>query len=260
MTEQALLVERDGAIATVIFNRPERRNAVNLEQWRRIGATMRELSADDDLRCVVLRGAGDKAFVAGADIAEFENERKGRAKGKLYGTAVTEGLHAIGQCRHPTVAMIKGVCIGGGLEIVTRCDIRICGVSSRFGIPSNKLGLVVSHAELEALVAVVGRAFAHEILLCGEIFDAEHAHRMGLVHRMVADDAVETTALDVARGIAARAPLTNRWHKQAILRLADPAPLSEAERDTAYECYDSEDFREGYRAFLEKRAAAFKAR
>ena len=260
MSEQALLVERDEAIATVIFNRPERRNAINLDLWRRIGVVMRELSADDDLRCVVLRGAGDEAFVAGADIAEFENERKGRAKGELYGTAVTEGLHAIGECRHPTVAMIKGFCIGGGLEIVTRCDIRICGTSSRFGIPSNKLGLVVSHAELEALVAVVGRAFAYEILLCGEIFNADQAYRMGLIHRMVADEEVESTALDVARGIALRAPLTNRWHKEAILRLAEPKPLTEAERDTAYDCYDSEDFREGYRAFLEKRAAVFKAR
>ena len=260
MSEQALLVERDGAIATVIFNRPERRNAVNLESWRRIGAVMGELSADDDLRCVVLRGAGDRAFVAGADIAEFENERKGRAKGKLYGTAVTKGLHAIGECRHPTVAMIKGVCIGGGLEIAARCDIRICGASSRFGIPSNKLGLVVSHAELEALVAVVGRAFAEEIVLCGDIFGADHAYRMGLVHRMVADEEVEAAALDIAKRIAVRAPLTNRWHKQAILRLAEPAPLTEAERDSAYDCYDSEDFREGYRAFLEKRAAVFKAR
>ncbi len=260
MSEQSLLVERDGPIATVIFNRPERHNAVNLEVWRGIGAVMRELSADDDLRCVVLRGAGDQAFVAGADISEFKNERRGRAKGKVYGIAVTEGLHAIGECRHPTVAMITGFCIGGGVEIATRCDLRICGTSSKFGIPSNKLGLVVSHAELEALIAVVGRAFAYEILLCGEIFDAEYAYRMGLVHRMAADDQVEATALDIAARIAARAPLTNRWHKQAIRRLAEPTPLSDAERDTAYDCYDSEDFQEGYRAFLDKRAAVFKAR
>ena len=260
MPEQLLLIERDGPIATVTFNRPERRNAVNLEVWRGIGMVMRELSADDDLRCVVLRGAGDKAFVAGADISEFENERKGRAKGKVYGTAVTEGLHAIGECRHPTVAMIKGFCIGGGVEIATRCDIRVCGTSSKFGIPSNKLGLVVSHAELEALVAVVGRAFAYEILLCGDIFDADYAYRMGLIHRMVSDDEVEETALKIAQGIAARAPLTNRWHKEAILQLADHTPICDEVRDTAYDCYDSEDFQEGYSAFLEKRAAVFKAK
>ena len=260
MSEDLLLVERDGPIATVIFNRPEQRNAVNLAVWRGIGDVMNELSADDDLRCIVLRGAGEKAFVAGADISEFENERKGRAKGKIYGTAVTTGLHAIGECRHPTVAMIKGFCIGGGVEIATRCDIRVCGTSSKFGIPSNKLGLVVSHAELEALVAVVGRGFAYEILLRGEIFGADEAHRMGLVQHLVADDEVEATSLEIAKGIAARAPLTNRWHKEAILRLDDPAPITEAERDSAYNCYDSADFLEGYRAFMEKRQATFKGK
>ena len=260
MAEDQLLVERDGPIVTLIFNRPERRNAVNLAVWRGIGTVMRELSEDDALRCIVLRGAGDKAFVAGADISEFENERKGRAKGKVYGTAVTEGLHAIGECRHATVAMIKGFCIGGGVEIATRCDIRVCGTSSKFGIPSNKLGLVVSHAELEALVAVVGRAFAYEILLRGEIFAADEAHRMGLVNHLVADDEVETTSLEIARGIAERAPLANRWHKEAILRLAEPTPVNEQERDSAYDCYDSEDFHEGYNAFLEKRQAVFKGK
>ena len=260
MSEDLLLVERDGPIATVIFNRPERRNAVNLAVWRGIGDIMNDLSNEDDLRCIVLRGAGDKSFVAGADISEFENNRKGRANGKIYGTAVTRAMHAIGECRHPTVAMIKGFCIGGGVEIATRCDIRVCGTSSKFGIPSNKLGLVVSHAELDALVAVVGRAFAYEILLRGEIFDADYAYRMGLVHHLVADDAVETTSLEIARGIAERSPLTNRWHKAAILRAADPTPISDSERDSAYDCYDSADFQEGYSAFLAKRQAIFKGK
>lgn len=257
---EELLVSRDGGIATVAFNRPEKKNALNLAVWRRLAEVMAELSADDKLRCVVLRGAGTDAFVAGADISEFESERKGRAKGKNYGQAVGRALHAIGDCRHPTVAMIMGPCIGGGLEIATRCDLRICGPSSKFGIPSNRLGLVISHAELDSLVAVVGRAYALEILLTGELIDAARAAIIGLVQRVVADGDVEAEALKIARGIAERAPLTNRWHKKFIKRIADPNPLTDEERDEAYDCYDSEDFKAGYRSFMTKTKPVFTGR
>ncbi len=257
---EELIVSRDGGIATVAFNRPEKKNALNLAIWRRLADVMAELAADDQLRCVVLRGAGTDAFIAGADISEFETERKGRARGKNYGEAVGRALHAVGDCRHPTVAMIMGPCIGGGLEIATRCDIRVCGRSSKFGIPSNRLGLVISHAELESLVAIVGKGYALEILLTGELIDAARAEAIGLVQRVVADTEVEAEALKVARGIAERAPLTNRWHKKFLRRLTDPAPLTPAERDEAFDCYDSEDFKAGYQAFLSKSKPAFKGR
>ncbi|MBM3510897.1 MAG: enoyl-CoA hydratase/isomerase family protein [Alphaproteobacteria bacterium] len=257
---EELIVSRDGGIATVAFNRPEKKNALNLAIWRRLAEVMAELAADDRLRCVVLRGAGTDAFVAGADISEFETERKGRARGKNYGEAVGRALHAVGDCRHPTVAMIMGPCIGGGLEIATRCDIRVCGRSSKFGIPSNRLGLVISHAELESLVAVVGKGYALEILLTGELIDAARAEAIGLVQRVVADTEVEAEALKVARVVAERAPLTNRWHKKFLKRLTDPTPLTAAERDEAFDCYDSEDFKAGYQAFMAKTKPAFKGR
>ena len=184
-----VLVETEGPIATVILNRPDKLNAMNLESWRRVAEVMGEVSERDELRCVLMRGAGDKAFAAGADISEFENERKGAAKGKAYGAVVEAAFTAIAACRHPTVALIKGACIGGGLEIAARCDIRICGESSTFGIPSNRLGLVIAYPELEGLISLVGRGNANEIVLTGAIFGAADARAMGLVNRVVADEA-----------------------------------------------------------------------
>ena len=255
-----VLVERDGTIATVVLNRPDKLNALNLESWRRLGEVMRELSADDGLRCVVLRGAGERAFAAGADISEFENERKGSAKGKAYGAVVDNALRAISECRHPTIGMIRGNCIGGGMEAAARCDIRVCGASSRFGIPSNRLGLVVGYPEIEILMALVGRGNAMEILLEGRIFGADEAREKGFVNRIVADHEVEEEAMRTARRIAKRAPLSNRWHKKFARRLNDPAPLSEAERDEVFACYDSDDFKAGYTAFLKKSKPEFQGR
>jgi enoyl-CoA hydratase len=255
-----VVVETEGPIATVILNRPDKLNAMNLETWRRVAEIMPEVSQRNDLRCVVMRGAGDKAFAAGADISEFENERKGAAKGKAYGAVVEAAFIAIAACRHPTIALIKGACIGGGLEIAARCDIRICGESSTFGIPSNRLGLVIAYPELEGLISLVGRGNATEIVLTGAIFGAADAFAKGLVNRVVADEAVEEEAYRMASGIAERAPFSNRWHKKAMRRLADPTPLTEAEHDDAFACYDSEDFRAGYEAFRNKTKPVFSGR
>lgn len=252
--------ERNGAIATVTLNNPEKLNVLSFAMWVQLGEVMRELEADEEVRCIVLRGAGDQAFAAGADISEFEKTRTNARVAKDYGDQIEGTMRAVKQCRHPTLAMIHGVCVGGGLEIASQCDLRICGASSRFGIPINKLGLVVGYGEMAALIDLVGRAIALEILLEGRVFGAIEAKEKGLVNRVVADDQVETEALAAAARIAAGAPLVARWHKKFARRLADPRPLSEAERDEGYACFDTEDYRIGFKAFLAKTRPEFKGR
>ena len=257
---ETILVQRDGPIATVVLNRPEKLNALTKPMWQRLGEVIDELSADDALRCLVLRGAGEKAFAPGNDISEFENERANVEQARAYGAIMRRTLAAFEHCRHPMVAMIKGICVGGGLEIAANCDLRICGQSSRFGVPINRLGLVMAHAELRGLVNLVGRATALEILLEGRIFDAEEARAKGLITRIVPDDKVEEEAYATAQRIADGAPLVARWHKKFAERLADPAPLTDAEVDEGFACFGTEDFQIGYRAFLNKSKPDFKGR
>src|SRR3954454_24573356 len=168
-----ILTHRDGSTATVVLNRPENPNALTKPMWQRLGEVISALSADDDVRCVVVRGAGDKAFAPGNDISEFENERANVEQARAYGTIMHRTLAAFAHCGHPLVAMIKGICVGGGLEIAANCDLRICGASSRFGAPVKNLGLVMAYPEMEPLVRLVGTAVALEILLEGRIFDAQ---------------------------------------------------------------------------------------
>jgi enoyl-CoA hydratase/carnithine racemase len=156
--------------------------------------------------------------------------------------------------------MIHGICVGGGLEIAAMCDLRICGESSRFGVPIKNLGLVMAHAEMEGLMRLVGPAVALEILLEGRIFDAKEALAKGLVTRVVADGEVTAHAYETARRIADGAPLVARWHKQFVRRVMDPAPLTDEERDEGFACFGTEDFRTGYQAFLDKIKPQFKGR
>ncbi len=258
--EETIVVQRDGAIATLVLNRPEKLNALTKGMWRRLGTALAELSADDSLRCIVLRGAGGRAFSPGNDISEFEAERSNPEQAKTYGDILHRTLGNLQDCRHPTVALIEGVCVGGGLEIAALCDIRICGRSSRFGVPINRLGLVMAYPEIDGLRRLVGPAVALEILLEGRVFGAEEAREKGLVNRVVPDDKAEAEGFETARRIAAGAPLVARWHKRFLRRLEDPAPLSEVELDEGYDCYGTEDFQIGYRAFLEKRTPEFKGR
>ena len=256
----AVLTRRDGAVATVVLNNPERLNALSKPMWMALGEAMRALDADDSVRCVVLRGAGEKAFGAGADISEFGRERASAEQAKRYGEDIAGTMHAIAECRHPTLALIFGACVGGGLEVASQCDLRICGESARFGVPIKNLGLVVAYAEMQGLIEVVGRPVAMEILLEGRIWGAREAYEKGLVNRVVADAELEREALATAQRIAEGAPLVARWHKKFARRLADPRPLTPQEVDESYACFDTADFREGVAAFLAKRKPQFAGR
>jgi enoyl-CoA hydratase len=249
---------KDGAIATVVIENAGRLNALSLPMWRQLRAAFEELSHDrDNVRCIVLRGAGE-AFASGADIAEFERERYDIVSARAYGKAIHPALVSITECPHPVISMILGPCVGGGLEIASRTDIRIAGESARFGVPVNRLGLVVAYAELKALLDIVGPAVAMEMLLEGKIVGAEDAADMRLVNRVVPDAKLEKEVYETARRIAEGAPLAARWHKKFVRRLLEPKPLRGDELDESFDCFGTEDFRIGYRAFLEKKKPRFK--
>lgn len=259
-SEDTILVERDGSIATVVLNRPRKLNALTKPMWRLLGETMDRLSADDSVRCVVLRGAGEKSFSPGNDISEFETERSNREQAIAYGHIMHETARAIADCRHPTLAQIHGICVGGGLEIAALCDMRICGESSRFGAPIKNLGLVMAYPEMDPLIRLAGPSVALEILYEGRIFDAHEAKDKRLVNRVVPDDRVAAECRETAQRIADGAPLVARWHKKFARRLASGRPLTEDEYLECFDCFDTDDFRIGYQAFLAKQKPEFTGR
>ena len=257
---QALIVERDAHIVTLTLNSPEKMNAMNQAMWQGLGDIFAELENDDSVRCVMIRGAGERAFSAGADIEEFPHTRLDKTHARAFAQITHRAMNAVSQSRHPTLAAIQGACVGGGLELASVCDMRICGTSSRFGAPINRLGLVMSYGELGGLVALAGRAVALEIVLEGRVFGAAEALQKGLVNRVVDDAEVLEESLATARRIAHGAPLVARWHKRFVQRLEQAQPLSDAELDEAFDCFDTEDFRIGYRAFLDKARPSFVGR
>ncbi|MBT6119235.1 MAG: enoyl-CoA hydratase/isomerase family protein [Rhodospirillaceae bacterium] len=255
-----VLCEVENAVARVILNRPDKLNALNADMWRAVGEIFGDLSGDASLRCVVLTGQGERAFSPGADIKEFETARADIEKARAYGELMHGAMGEIGACPHPTLAAIRGLCVGGGLELAAMCDLRLCGESSRFGVPINRIGVVMAYPEIAALIDLIGRARAMEILLEGRIYDAAEAAAMGLVNRVVPDAEVEAEAASTARRIAEGAPLVNRWHKKFADRLRNPAPLTPEELDEGFAAFGTADFREGYRAFVEKRKPVFEGR
>jgi enoyl-CoA hydratase/carnithine racemase len=258
-----ILIEREEQVATVTLNRPRQRNAINLAMWARLSEAARELDADPGVRAVVFQGGGHTAFSAGADIAEFETVRGDAAQAAAYARVFDGALEAIAAIGKPTLSLIRGFCVGGGLELATATDLRIAADDARFGVPIAQLGILVGYSEMQRLVALVGPGPALDLLLTARLIGAAEALRIGLVTEVVPAADVEQAAYGLARRLCGLAPLSARWHKR-ILRtvLANPglANLTAEEAALPYACFDTADFQEGRQAFLEKRPPRFQGR
>lgn len=257
---ESLLVQREGPLGWLTFNRPERRNAITYEMWLGIARVIGQLNADPAVRVILLRGAGEEAFVAGADISEFKDLRHDVSSGAEYTAATAAAFRALRESEKPVVAMIRGYCIGGGCAIALNCDLRVAAEDARFAIPAAKLGVGYGYENVQQVVHVVGPAFAREILYTARTYDAGEALRMGLIHQRVSVVDLERYTRSYAEGIAANAPLSVCSTKMAIDEYLRPS----AERDLARiqaamdRCFESDDYREGYTAFLEKRPPRFR--
>jgi enoyl-CoA hydratase/carnithine racemase len=259
MDHPHFLQTRQDVIAIVTFNRPELRNAFNLGMWAGLKEIMDTLSADDTLRCVVLRGAGGH-FCAGADISSFAEERASRAAEDRYADMLHESMQSIRLCRHPVVALIEGACVGGGAGIATMCDFRVGAEGLKFGITARNLGIWYPYAEIDPIIQMVGSGVAAEILIEGRIFNGREAYEKGLLSRLAPDAAVEQEALGLARRISAGSPLSARFHKAALRKLRGPLPLTALEEREANGFVETEDFHNATRAFLAKQQPRFAGR
>jgi enoyl-CoA hydratase/carnithine racemase len=260
MHDPRITVTRHDTIAVVTFNRPERRNCFDLGMWRGLQAAMEDLSADNDLRCVVLRGAGDKAFSAGADIGAFEAERGTEEREAEYAHVLDESMQSIRLCQHPVVAMIMGYCLGGGAGIATMCDFRVGGEGMKMGITARNLGIWYPYAEIDPIIGLAGTAVATEMLVEGRIFTGREAYEKGLLSRVVADDQVEAEAMALAVRVSEGAPLSARYHKAAIRRLRGPLPITREEERATSDFTKTEDFQNACKSFMAKQKPVFRGR
>ncbi len=262
MASDKMLAEKDGTVGRMIFNNPEKHNAVSLEMWEAAEGILADFVKDDEIRVIVLSGAGGKAFVSGADISKFEDERATADAIVRYGEMTARVYQALEAAAKPTIAMIRGYCIGGGLALAVSCDLRICSDNSRFALPAARLGLGYPLSSMRRLVDVVGFGFAKEICFTARQFAAAEAAAMGLVNRVVPEAQIDASVREFAEMIAANAPLTVRAMKRILGELAkdvedrDPEACERLVR----ECFASQDYIEGRRAFVEKRKPVFVGR
>ncbi len=259
MTNKLVLEKKiNSYIVEVSLNRPEKLNALTKPMWKELGQVFKKLSKNKILRCIVIRGKGGKSFSPGNDISEFETQRSSSKLAKAYGVHLHGTLRAIQECPIPTIALIDGICVGGGMEIASCCDLRICGESSRFGVPIKRLGLTMAAKELEALLRITSYSIAMEILLEGKIMSAKEAYEKNLVNRVVADSEVETEVYKSAELISEGAPKVARWHKEFAKEIIKTGKVSDKLNNLGYKCYDTEDFKSGYKSFLAKTKPKFK--
>jgi len=248
----------DGAIGTLTFNQPERHNAMSLDMWRAATTVLEQFEQDAAVRVIVLTGAGGKAFVSGADISKFESERATVDAVLEYNAAVDRFGQALGESSKPTIAMIRGYCLGGGVGIAVCCDLRIANEAARFAVPAAKLGLGYGYANVRRIMDLVGPQFTTEMLLTARQFDAAQAERTGLVNHVVPDAEIESYVREMAETIAGNAPLTIRAVKRIVRELRREDPDVAACDALVRQCFDSADYREGRKAFMEKRKPVFR--
>ena len=257
-----LIAEKDGPIGWLTFNNPARRNALSYAMWDGISAIIDDFANDPDIRVIVLKGAGDAAFCAGADISEFETARSTPDQVAHYDAAGDRASASIQSVPKPTIAMINGFCVGGGMGLALDCDLSIAAENARFGIPAAKLGIGYGHEGVAQLIDVVGPSFAKAIFFTGGTFPAQEAYAMGLVNKITADDALEADVRGYCATIAANAPLSHQCMKTTIneLGVRGRAPDLALCEELVARCFESEDYVEGRRAFMEKRKPAFRGR
>jgi enoyl-CoA hydratase len=258
MTDK-ILTQHEGDIARIIFNQPEKRNAVSLEMWQAVEVALERFAQDPTVRILILSGAGGKAFVSGADISKFESERASEQGVATYNATTKRVYDAVAAFPKPVIAQIDGFCVGGGVALALCCDLRICGEGSQFAVPAAKLGLGYGFEGINRLAAVVGPAFAKEIFFTARRFSAEEARIMGLVNRVVPDADVAQVAQETAVMIAENAPMT----VNSVKYIVNQTQADESTRDLegcarmVKACFDSQDYIEGRRAFMEKRKPRF---